>query len=68
MVTSYLPVRSGVEYDGRLRTNVGNAATLGDAVATPNPTERISGQTIICVRPSAIRAHTCNILPKVTNS
>ena len=32
---------------GRLRTNIGNVATLDDAVAAFNPTERISGQTII---------------------
>jgi len=37
--------------DGRLRTNIGNVATLGDAVAAFNPTGRISGQTIIRVRP-----------------
>jgi NADPH:quinone reductase-like Zn-dependent oxidoreductase len=37
--------------DGRLRTNIGNIATLDDAVAAFNPTERISGQTIIRVRP-----------------
>ncbi|MFF4794417.1 NADP-dependent oxidoreductase [Streptomyces sp. NPDC001276] len=37
--------------DGRLRTNIGNVATLDDAVAALNPTERISGQTIIRVRP-----------------
>jgi NADPH:quinone reductase-like Zn-dependent oxidoreductase len=37
--------------DGRLRTNVGNVATLDDAVAAFNATERISGQTIIRVRP-----------------
>jgi NADPH:quinone reductase-like Zn-dependent oxidoreductase len=37
--------------DGRLRTNIGNVATLEDAVAAFNPTERISGQTIIQVRP-----------------
>src|SRR4051812_38430665 len=37
--------------DGRLRTNIGNVATLEDAVAAFNPTERISGQTIIRVRP-----------------
>src|SRR5919198_4502800 len=40
--------------DGRLRTNIGNVATLDDAVAAFNPTERISGQTIIRVRPSGI--------------
>src|SRR5215469_7099838 len=37
--------------DGRLRTNIGNVATLEDAVAAFNPTERISGKTIIQVRP-----------------
>jgi NADPH:quinone reductase-like Zn-dependent oxidoreductase len=37
--------------DGQLRTNIGNIATLDDAVAAFNPTERISGQTIISVRP-----------------
>ncbi|MEQ7129134.1 hypothetical protein ABN034_31985 [Actinopolymorpha sp. B11F2] len=37
--------------DRRLRTNIGNVATLDDAVAAFNPTERISGQTIIRIRP-----------------
>jgi NADPH:quinone reductase-like Zn-dependent oxidoreductase len=37
--------------DGRLRTNIGNIAKLDDAVAALNPTERISGKTIIRVRP-----------------
>jgi NADPH:quinone reductase-like Zn-dependent oxidoreductase len=37
--------------DGRLRTNIGNIATLDDAVAAFNPTERISGKTVIRVRP-----------------
>ena len=37
--------------DGGLRTNIGNVAPLDDAVAAFNPTERISGQTIIRVRP-----------------
>jgi NADPH:quinone reductase-like Zn-dependent oxidoreductase len=37
--------------DGRLQTNIGNVATLEDAVAAFNPTERISGKTIIRVRP-----------------
>ena len=37
--------------DGRLRTNIGNVTTLDDAVAALNPTERISGQTIIRIRP-----------------
>ena len=33
--------------DGRLRTNIGNVATLDDAVAALNPTERRKGKTII---------------------
>jgi NADPH:quinone reductase-like Zn-dependent oxidoreductase len=37
--------------DGRLRTNIGNVATLDDAVAALNPTERRTGKTIIQVRP-----------------
>jgi NADPH:quinone reductase-like Zn-dependent oxidoreductase len=37
--------------DGRLRTNIGNTATLDDAVAALNPTERRTGKTIIHVRP-----------------
>jgi NADPH:quinone reductase-like Zn-dependent oxidoreductase len=37
--------------DGRLRTNIGTVATLDDAVAAFNPTERIKGKTIIHVRP-----------------
>ena len=37
--------------DGRLRTNIGTVATLDDAVAAFNPTERITGKTIISVRP-----------------
>src|SRR3954451_25477588 len=37
--------------DGRLRTNIGNVATLDDAVAAFNPTERMKGKTIIRVRP-----------------
>ena len=37
--------------DGRLRTIIGNVATLDDAVAAFNPTERIKGKTIIRVRP-----------------
>jgi NADPH:quinone reductase-like Zn-dependent oxidoreductase len=37
--------------DGRLRTNIGNIATLDDAVAALNPTERIKGKTIIRVHP-----------------
>src|SRR2546421_491589 len=37
--------------DGRLRTNIGNVATLDDAVAALNPTERHKGKTIIHVRP-----------------
>lgn len=35
--------------DGRLRTNVGAVATLDDAVAALNPTERTTGKTIIQV-------------------
>jgi NADPH:quinone reductase-like Zn-dependent oxidoreductase len=37
--------------DGRLRTNIGSVATLDDAVAALNPTERRSGKTVIRVRP-----------------
>jgi hypothetical protein len=37
--------------DGRLRTNIGNVSTLDDAVAAFNQTKRISGKTIIRVRP-----------------
>ena len=36
--------------DGRLRTNIGNVATLDNAVAALNPTERRKGKTIIRVR------------------
>ncbi|WP_431964745.1 NADP-dependent oxidoreductase [Actinacidiphila sp. bgisy160] len=36
--------------DGRLRTHIGRVATLDDAVAAFNSTERISGKTIIRVR------------------
>ena len=37
--------------DGRLRTNIGNIATLDNAVAAFNRTERRRGKTIIRVRP-----------------
>jgi NADPH:quinone reductase-like Zn-dependent oxidoreductase len=37
--------------DGRLRTNIGQVASLDDAVAAFNPTKRTSGKTIIRVRP-----------------
>jgi NADPH:quinone reductase-like Zn-dependent oxidoreductase len=37
--------------DGRLRANIGQIATLDDAVAAFNPTERVKGKTIIRVRP-----------------
>ena len=37
--------------DGRLRTNIGNVATLDDAVAALNPTKRRNGKTIIRIRP-----------------
>jgi NADPH:quinone reductase-like Zn-dependent oxidoreductase len=36
--------------DGRLRTHIGGVASLDDAVAALNPTERVSGKTIITVR------------------
>jgi NADPH:quinone reductase-like Zn-dependent oxidoreductase len=37
--------------DGRLRMNIGNIASLDDAVIAFNPTQRVSGKTIIRVRP-----------------
>src|SRR5690242_2439600 len=37
--------------DGRLRTNIGNVATLADAVAAFNSTERRKGKTVIRIRP-----------------
>lgn len=37
--------------DGRLRTNIGTIASLDEAVAAFNPTERRPGKTIIRVRP-----------------
>jgi NADPH:quinone reductase-like Zn-dependent oxidoreductase len=37
--------------DGRLRTNIGVVASLDDAVAALNPTERVNGKTIIASRP-----------------
>src|SRR3954454_15750171 len=37
--------------DGRLQTNIGNVATLDDAVAALNSTERRNGKTIIRIRP-----------------
>jgi NADPH:quinone reductase-like Zn-dependent oxidoreductase len=37
--------------DGRLRTNIGRVASLDDAVAAFNPTERRTGKTIIRIRP-----------------
>ncbi len=36
--------------DGRLQTNIGNVATLDDAVAAFNPAKRINGKTIIRVQ------------------
>jgi len=36
--------------DGRLRTNIGNVATLDEAVAALNPTDRVTGKTIIRIR------------------
>jgi hypothetical protein len=37
--------------DGRLQTNIGDIATLDDAVAALNPAGRHKGKTIISVRP-----------------
>ncbi|MGW0084316.1 NADP-dependent oxidoreductase [Streptomyces sp. NPDC003393] len=37
--------------DGRLRTNIGTTASLDDAIATFNSTERRKGKTVIRVRP-----------------
>jgi NADPH:quinone reductase-like Zn-dependent oxidoreductase len=37
--------------NGRLRTNIGNVATLDEAVAALNPTDRVTGKTIIRIRP-----------------
>jgi len=37
--------------DGRLRTNIGDVATLDDAVAALNPKQRRKGKTVIRVRP-----------------
>jgi NADPH:quinone reductase-like Zn-dependent oxidoreductase len=37
--------------DGRLRTNIGKVATLDDAVAALNSSDRIGGKTIVRVRP-----------------
>ncbi|HVX46575.1 MAG TPA: NADP-dependent oxidoreductase [Mycobacteriales bacterium] len=37
--------------DGRLRTHIGTVASLDDAVAALNPTERRKGKTVIQVRP-----------------
>jgi NADPH:quinone reductase-like Zn-dependent oxidoreductase len=42
--------------DGRLRTNIGSVATLDDAVAALNPTERTTGKTIIRVPASPARS------------
>ncbi|PWI04890.1 NADPH:quinone reductase [Streptomyces sp. NWU339] len=37
--------------DGRLRTNIGDVASLDDAVGALNPTTRRNGKTVIRVRP-----------------
>src|SRR4051812_12971832 len=37
--------------DGRVRTNIGKVSTLDDAVAAFNRTERVTGKTIMRVRP-----------------
>jgi NADPH:quinone reductase-like Zn-dependent oxidoreductase len=42
--------------DGRLRTNIDTVATLDDAVAALNPTERRKGKTIISVPASPARS------------
>jgi len=36
--------------DGRLRTHIGNVATLDDAIAALNPTGRVLGKTVIQIR------------------
>ena len=36
--------------DGRLKTNIGKVATLDEAVAVFNSTERYAGKTVIRVR------------------
>ncbi|MEV0401487.1 hypothetical protein [Actinoallomurus sp. NPDC050550] len=46
-----MPVNNRGRGGPRLLTNIGTVATLDNAVAAFNPTERISGQTIIRVRP-----------------
>jgi NADPH:quinone reductase-like Zn-dependent oxidoreductase len=38
--------------DGRLRPNIGKVASLDDAVAALNPTARLTGKTIIRIRPT----------------
>jgi NADPH:quinone reductase-like Zn-dependent oxidoreductase len=37
--------------DGRLRAHIGTVASLDDAVAAFNPTERVVGKTVISLRP-----------------
>jgi NADPH:quinone reductase-like Zn-dependent oxidoreductase len=37
--------------DGRLRTNIGTIASLDDAASALNPTDRVTGKTVIRVRP-----------------
>jgi NADPH:quinone reductase-like Zn-dependent oxidoreductase len=37
--------------DGRLRTNIGQVADLDDAVGVLNPTKRVTGKTVIHIRP-----------------
>ena len=37
--------------DGRVRTNIGHVATLDEAVAALNPTDRVTGKTIIRTHP-----------------
>src|SRR6201996_3862736 len=38
-------------HDGRVRANIGKVSTLDDAVAAFNRTERVTGKTIVRVRP-----------------
>jgi NADPH:quinone reductase-like Zn-dependent oxidoreductase len=35
--------------DGRLKTNIGKVATLGDAIASFNSNKRVTGKTIISI-------------------
>jgi hypothetical protein len=50
-VGASLPISVRRVRDGRLRTNIGNVATLDEAIAVLNPTERPNGKPIIRIRP-----------------